>query len=236
MRAGTMLPVLLALLTLFGLSACAPTVIERGPATQAPALDTERFVASDGTTLPLRRWTPSETPRAVVLAIHGFGDHANAFAGPAPRWAARGIAIYAYDQRGFGRGPHFGRWAGTHNYVEDLREAFALIRARHAGVPVFVLGESMGGAVVMTAASRGALDEAAGLVLVAPAVRGSEAIGPIAAGMLRGLAHAVPWLAGPSGSAGIRPSDNIEMLRRYSRDPLVLKGPRVDITWGLVQL
>ncbi|MBL8699171.1 MAG: lysophospholipase [Alphaproteobacteria bacterium] len=225
-----------AALALLALGACTPTVVPRGPTTQAAQIDTDRIVAGDGAVLPLRSWAPATPPRAVVLALHGFADYSNGFTEPAPSWAEHGILTYAYDQRGFGKAPHFGRWAGTEAYVEDLREAVALLHARHRDTPLFVLGESMGGAIAMAGAARGALDDARGLILVAPAVRGSEAIGPVAAGLLRGLAHSVPWLAGPSGSPGIRPTDNIALLRRLSRDPLMLRGPRVDITWGLVQL
>jgi alpha-beta hydrolase superfamily lysophospholipase len=88
----------------------------------------------------------------------------------------------------------------------------------------------------MVAAARGATEPADGLILVAPAVRGSEALGPVATGTMRVLANTVPWLAGPSGSAGLRPTDNVALLRSFSRDPLVLRGPRVDMVWGLIGL
>lgn len=222
--------------TLLSLAACAPTVVGLGPETQAPELAQDRLVARDGAVLPMRSWVPAQPPRAAIVALHGFGDYANAFALPAPVWAERGILTYAYDQRGFGRGPHRGRWAGTDAYVSDLADALRLVRARHPGIPVFVLGESMGGAIAMVAAARGAIAPADGVILVAPAVRGSAALGPVAAGTMRVLANTVPWLAGQSGASGIRPTDNLAMLREFSRDPLVLRGPRVDMAWGLIGL
>jgi acylglycerol lipase len=225
-----------ASVALLSMAACAPTVVGLGPEARPPAIEGDRLIARDGAALPLRSWSAAEPPRAAILALHGFGDYSNAFALPAPGWASRGIQTYAYDQRGFGRGPHRGRWAGTDAYVSDLADALAQVRARHPGIPVFVLGESMGGAIAMVAASRGAIGAADGLILVAPAVRGSAALGPVAAGAMRVLANTVPWLAGPSGASGIRPTDNIAMLRAFSRDPLVLRGPRVDMAWGLIGL
>jgi acylglycerol lipase len=225
-----------ASLALLAMAACAPTVIGLGTEARPPAMEGDRLIARDGAALPLRSWSAAEPPRAAILALHGFGDYSNAFALPAPSWAGRGIQTYAYDQRGFGRAPHRGRWAGTDAYVADLADALALVRARHPGIPVYVLGESMGGAVAMVAASRGAIAAADGLILVAPAVRGSAALGPVAAGAMRVLANTVPWLAGPSGASGIRPTDNIALLRAFSRDPLVLRGPRVDMAWGLIGL
>lgn len=221
---------------LLALGACAPTVIGLGPTLQPAALDSDHIVARDGAVLPLTVWRPPQAPRAVILALHGYIDYSNGFALPASAWVTQGIQTYAYDQRGFGRAPHRGRWAGTDALVADAADAFALVRARHPDTPIYVLGESMGGAIAMVAAARGGIGAAQGLILVAPAVRGSEALGPLATGLLRNLAHAAPWLAGPTGTPGFRPTDNIALLQALSRDPLILHHPRVDMTWGLVQL
>src|SRR5271156_6091684 len=70
------------------------------------------FIADDGVPLPLRKWLPRDSVKAVILALHGFGDYSNAFTMPAPVWAERGIATYAFDQRGFGGAPGRGLWAG----------------------------------------------------------------------------------------------------------------------------
>jgi hypothetical protein len=89
----------------------------------APQLRDDRLIATDGAALPLRRWLPPGEPAAVVLALHGFNDYSNAFAIPARLWAERGIATYAYDQRGFGNAPGRGRWLGTRRLVADAATA-----------------------------------------------------------------------------------------------------------------
>ena len=58
---------------------------------------------------------------AVIVGLHGMDDYANAFHMAAPFWAKQGIATYAYDQRGFGRSPRRGVWAGEDLIAEDLR-------------------------------------------------------------------------------------------------------------------
>ena len=90
-------------------------------------------------------------PRAVIVALHGMSDYSNAFDMPGRLWAKLGITTLAYDQRGFGRSDHPGIWAGADVMRADLNDAVAAARARYPGVPVFALGESMGGAVVLTA-------------------------------------------------------------------------------------
>ena len=109
------------------------------------------ITARDGTQLPLRRWDADGKPRAVIVALHGMSDYSNAFDMPGKVWAKLGITTLAYDQRGFGRSDNPGIWAGADAMRADLNDAVAAARARYPGVPVFALGESMGGAVVLTA-------------------------------------------------------------------------------------
>jgi alpha-beta hydrolase superfamily lysophospholipase len=229
-------PAALAVASMLALGACAPTVTGLGAPLAPPVLEADRYVARDGTVLALRRWEPAQTPRAIILALHGFGDYAAGFEIPAAEWAASGIATIAYDQRGFGASPTRGRWPGSEALMADLADTVDLLRARHPGIPLFVLGESMGGAVAMIAAAHGRLGKVDGLVLSAPAVRGSAAIGPVGSFVLKLLAHSVPWLAGPSGSQAFRPTDNEAVLRAWAADPLILRHPRIDMAWGLVGL
>ena len=103
---------------------CAPTVTGLGQPVGAPALEADAFVAADGTRLPLRDWRPEGEARAVVLALHGFGDYANAFRIPGEAWARMGIRSYAYDQRGFGRSPTRGRWFGVELSAQSRRALY----------------------------------------------------------------------------------------------------------------
>ncbi len=206
----------------------------------APQLGEDRFVAADGVTLPLRRWLPRGEPRAVVLALHGFNDYSNAFAGPGAAWAERGIATFAYDQRGFGAAPGRGRWAGPRQLAEDAATAMALLHRRYPGVPVYLLGESMGGGIAILAASgrSGAPVPAIdGVILVAPAVWGRQTM-TLFERVGLWLADLVPSikLSADVLPVRIRPSDNVRMLRAYSADPLVIKDTRADALTGLVDL
>ena len=219
------------------LGACTPALEPRGPDVQAARLADDAFEMPDGARLPYRLWpSASGAPKAVVLALHGFNDHSRAWEMPAEAWARRGIATYAYDQRGFGRAPHPGIWSGTDSLVADLCDALGLVRARHADAPVFVAGESMGGAVAMAAIARGRLEGATGTVLVAPAVRGRATMTVLERWSLSLLYATVPGIAPTVSAPGFQPSDNIEMLRDFARDPYVLKRTRVDTLKGLVDL
>ena len=72
---------------------------------------------------------------------------------PASGFTAAGVEIISPDQRGFGATPQRGFWPGTQTLVDDAREMFRLVHRAHPGVPVFAMGESMGGAVLMCLAT-----------------------------------------------------------------------------------
>ena len=96
-------------------------------------------------------WHPDGEPTAVIVALHGMNDSRATWWMAGPWWAERGVITYAYDQRGFGGAPERGIWAGEDLLVQDLRTAVRLIRQRHPGVPVVLVGESLGSSVIIAA-------------------------------------------------------------------------------------
>ena len=213
------------------------TGVLRAGAAAGPALAADAFIAADGAVLPLRRWLPPDEPRAAILALHGFNDYSNAFAGAGRAWAAAGIATYAFDQRGFGGAPERGLWAGARQLAGDAADAVHLLCQRHPGIPVYLVGESMGGAVAILAASgrSGApVPQVDGVILVAPAVWGRATMSVFERVGLW-LADWVEWSPNLL-PVRISPSDNIPMLRALGADPLVIKRTRADTLNGLVDL
>jgi acylglycerol lipase len=204
-----------------------------------PELADHWLMAADGTRLPLRIWLPEEKPKAVILALHGFNDYSKAFAAPAESWTKAGIATYAYDQRGFGEAPLRGRWAGARLMAEDLAMASQLLRQRYPRVPLYLLGESMGGAVIVSAVTGAAgapRPEVDGIILSAPAVWGRNTMNVFERIALWTGDTFFPDMTLTGRGLDIKASDNIEMLRRMARDPLVIKATRVDTLEGLVDL
>ncbi len=233
----------LLLAGLLGVSACAPLSQQALVPPQGfsgPRLDPDALVSFDGQRLPMTVW-PAEAgePWAVVIALHGMNDYAEAFTLAGPFWAAQGVTTYAYDQRGFGRGVGRGVWGGEGLMAEDLRTACALARARHPKAIIAVAGESMGGAVAIAAFASGRPPDADRLVLLSPAVWGwsDQSIPENVALWL--TAHLAPAskLEPPSWlTRKIRATDNIEILRRMSRDRNLIFATRVDAIYGLVGL
>jgi len=192
----------------------------------------------DGAALPLRHWLSErgEEPKAIILALHGFNDYSFAFNYLGEYFAPRGVAVYAYDQRGFGANEPAGIWPGTANLARDMQRAMEAIKATHPNVPLFVLGESMGGAVVIASCAQYGCYEADGLILAAPALWGEDFISSLTKSGLWILAHTIPSSEWTGEDLDILASDNLRVLYEMGTDPLVIKETRVDAVYGLVDL
>ncbi|MBV9330725.1 MAG: lysophospholipase [Alphaproteobacteria bacterium] len=218
------------------LTACAPMVASFGPQERQPAITDDAFVTRDGLRLPMRHWDAKGAIRAIVLALHGMSDYSNAFAMPAAYWTAKGISTYAYDQRGFGRSPQPGIWPGSAKLKSDLTDCAMALHQRFPGKPLIILGESMGGAVVLSALAGPDPPRADGVVLVAPAVWSRSDMPLSYRTALWLAAHVVPSLRLSGNGLRIWPSDNIAMLRKLAHDPLFQHSTRADAVYGLVDL
>ncbi|MBL1263752.1 alpha/beta hydrolase [Methylomicrobium sp. RS1] len=230
---------LISLLSLFTflLTGCMPSIYPSGAKTTVAHLDTLAFITEDGARLPLRSWLPQGEPKAVIIAVHGFNDYSRFFDQPAHYFSEHGIASFAYDQRGFGAAPKRGLWAGCASYADDLLTLARLVKERYPRSPIFLLGESMGGAVVMTAAKHDTTELVDGIILAAPALWARKTMPWYQNSLLWILAHTTPWLRlTGKGVVKVTPSDNIEMLRELGRDPWVIKGARVETLYGLANL
>jgi acylglycerol lipase len=239
-----MIRTLAALVVTLALAACATPAIQP-PLTPpdgftGPAVEARTLIMDDGARLPLARWTPDgQGPWAVIVALHGMNDSRAAFRLAGPWWAERGIETWAIDQRGFGQAPGRGVWAGEARMTEDLRTAVALARARHPRAIIAVAGESMGGAVAISAFASDRPPTADRVILLAPAVWGWSAQGPASSAGLWVAARAMGDRAVGAPEWAIRDlaaSDNRLELIRNGRDPNSILQTRFDALYGLVDL
>lgn len=219
------------------LAGCAPVVMPAGPATSIPTIRDDAILARDGSALPLRRFLPEHGPKAVLLALHGFNDHAGNFLlDSLPLFSRGGLLVYAYDQRGFGRAPNRGYWAGAETLADDAAEAARLLRRRYPDLPFFILGESMGAAVAILAATGTQPPSVDGYILATPALWSRDAMPLLMRGGLWLAARTIPMLGFQGGVGGVVASDNPEALQRLGRDPLTIRSTRIDAAVGLVDL
>jgi acylglycerol lipase len=232
-------------LVLILLAACVPTVQRASSQIDGARphfnVTSQRFTSFDGTELGLSAWLPpdGQEPWAVVIATHGMNDYAGAFYLAGPWFAARGVAFYAYDARGFGRSPHRGVWGGERLMTEDLRTAVRVAKQMYPNATVGVVGDSMGAATAMATFGADNAPEIDRLVLVAPAVWGWSTMPNSYAMTLWVGAHTFPWRAvSPPRNMTRRivASDNNAALLQAGRDPHMIWTTRIDAVYGLVEL
>jgi alpha-beta hydrolase superfamily lysophospholipase len=230
-----------ALLAAVMLAGCTPLMVQQAGRPplgfQGPRIEATDIVSFDGARLGLSEWDAAGEPWAVIVGLHGMNDYANAFHMAAPWWASEGVTTIAYDQRGFGRSPDRGIWAGDELMVEDLRTVTALARAKYPNALIVVAGESLGGAVAAEAFASDRPPQADRLVLLSPAVWGwheqplpNKTLLWLAANFTGPKVYTPPnWL-----TSKISPSDNRQELIAMGRDPLMIWGARSDTLYGLV--
>ena len=218
------------------LAACAEPFVQPSPGDQAlPQLTQSYALMEDGYRLPLSRWQTDGDTRAIVLALHGLNDYSFAFDNLGQYLAQQGVTVIAYDQRGFGNSAGHGLWHGSERLSTDLVSMTALLREHYTDLPLYLLGESMGGAVVLTSLASTALD-VDGIILVAPAVWARESMPFYQRFGLWVAAHTLPGTQLTGEGLDLKPSDNLEMLQALSRDDRVIKATRVDVLYGISNL
>jgi acylglycerol lipase len=227
---------IISFLLLTVLTACMPMTYPPGRKIMTAQLRGNYFLTEDGTYLPLRHWLPNSDTRAVLIALHGFNDYSNFFQQPGEYFSKLGIACFAYDQRGFGGTSRRGLWAGEATYTDDLMVLVRLLKKRYPKQPFYLLGESMGGAIIISALSHVNMPQVDGIILVAPALWARPTMPWYQRSLLWIVAHSMPWLTLTGDGLGVMASDNIEMLRALGRDPLVIKATRVEALYGLSNL
>ncbi len=167
-------------------------------------------------------WLPDDDARAVVVIVHGLGEHGGRYDHVGQRLTGAGFACYAADHWGHGRSE--GRRANIgrmDRIVDDLGAFVGFATAHTPGVPLFLLGHSFGGLIALQYAT-GEPAELTGLVLSGAAVQ--PAVGsPLMRSVARLLSAVTPNL----GVVTLPPeyvSRDPDVVAAYRADPLVHHG------------
>ena len=172
--------------------------------------------------LAYRTWSPGGRPRAVLVCIHGIGGHGVTFKRLGQALVPHGYAVEALDLPGHGHSPGRRGWLRR---WRDWRDAVLVVlrsvHTRYPGIPMFLVGHSMGGTVVLDLA----LEEAQALqkLGVQGLILSNPALDPAGVAWWRlVLARLLSWLW-PSFTLATGIADTAA-----SRDPLVLAQRAAD--------
>ncbi|HEY3289648.1 MAG TPA: alpha/beta hydrolase [Anaerolineae bacterium] len=180
----------------------------------------DTFTSSDGTKLYTQQWGPENAPRAVIVVVHGFGEHSGRYMNLVNYFVPRGYRIYSYDLRGHGRSGgargHVMSWTA---YRQDLTLLKQRVLAVSGNLPVFLYGHSFGGLMVLDYA----LHEPEGfhgLIASAPAI-GKVGISPILLTLSRVMSRVYPTFTIQTGLDATSISRDPAVVAAYINDPMV---------------
>ncbi len=178
------------------------------------------FSGVDGAELYYQAWQPDGPIRAALLIAHGLGEHSGRYQNVVKALVPQGYAIYALDHRGYGRSSgrrgHINSWA---EYREDLHRFAQMARAAAAERPLFLMGHSMGGCIVLDYAGHYP-DGWQGVIASAPAVGKLNIPAPLAL-VSKLLSSVWPTLSVSSGLDVTAISRDTAVVEAYQNDPLV---------------
>ncbi|ELV10176.1 Monoglyceride lipase [Tupaia chinensis] len=135
-----------------------------------PYQDLPHLVNPDGQYLFCRYWKPAGTPKALVFVSHGAGEHCGRYAELAQMLVGLDLLVFAHDHVGHGQSEGERMVVSDfHVFVRDVLQHVDTVQKDHPGLPVFLLGHSMGGAIaILTAVERPG--HFSGMVLISPLV------------------------------------------------------------------
>lgn len=180
----------------------------------------DTFLGFEGIGLYHQSWRPGQ-PRAVVVLVHGFGEHSDRYGNVVGALVPRGFAVHAFDLRGHGRSEgargHIRSWR---EFREDVRAFLHVVREQEGeGRPLFLFGHSMGGLIVLDYALR--YPDALSGVIVSGPLLAQPGVSPFLLWLSRLLSRVWPSFTIDTGLDAGALSRDPEMVRAYEEDPLV---------------
>lgn len=177
-----------------------------------------QFIGADGLKLYYQSWHPRSTTKAIVIMVHGLGVHSGIFANIVEFLINHNYGVYGFDLRGHGRSPgqrgYINSWS---EFREDLKALLQLVSQKESPLPIFLLGQSLGGTIALDYALRFG-EQLQGLILFSPALRVGLSSLKIRIGRI--LSKLLPRFSLDTGIRLITSSRDTELLKALAEDPL----------------
>ncbi|MEZ5570615.1 MAG: alpha/beta hydrolase [Halioglobus sp.] len=182
-----------------------------------------RFTGAGQCSIYFQCWEPESNPQAILLVVHGAGEHSARYRSFAQFFTGYNYAVAALDHQGHGNSDGIPGYVNAfEEYVFDLGHFHKLLKERYPNRPIFLVGHSMGGligSIYLAQQERNVV----GAILSGPAIKTDLKPGTVQMLLLRLLAALLPRFGMLQLDAnGV--SRDPEVVRKYVEDPLVFHG------------
>ncbi len=178
------------------------------------------FQGSGEVELYYQCWRPEEETRAVLVIVHGFGEHSGRYMNIVDYLVPQGYAVYGFDHRGHGRSPgkrgHINEWGELR---EDVQAFLRLVGNQEPDLPLFLMGHSLGGLIVLESVLRN--PEGLKGVIVSGPVLGQVGVSPFLLILSRILSRLCPQFTMDVKLDATAISRDPAVVKAYQEDPLV---------------
>ncbi len=192
--------------------------------------DQGTFTGVGGLSLFYQSWQPDQAAQAVLVIVHGAGDHSGRYSRVVQPMLENDIAVYAFDMRGYGRSEgrrgHINAWA---EYHDDLQAFLSLVTAQQPRLPVFAFGYSLGAQVLLEYALRSP-DGLSGVLLSGTPIEPAGVGSPLQIKLARVLSRYWPTFSISLNLDIKGVTRDMEVLEELLQDPL--HHDRVTARWG----
>jgi alpha-beta hydrolase superfamily lysophospholipase len=184
---------------------------------------TETLTMSDDIALHVQRWVSETPPVATFVIVHGLAEYGGRYSDFAHRISTIGFQTVAMDLRGHGKSPGKRAYVfDIHQFVNDVARLVDKVKSESPQLPVFLFGQSMGGAIAALYAVQHQ-QKIAGLILFSAALKIHDNFSPILQKLSGFIAAVMPTLPTLKLDSNLISRDPT-VVQAYANDPLVYHG------------
>jgi alpha-beta hydrolase superfamily lysophospholipase len=179
------------------------------------------FSGANGQNLYYQSWRADKNEKAIIVLVHGFGEHSGRFMNLVNHMVPLGYSIYSFDHRGHGRSEgepgHILNWA---EFRDDLKSFLSFVRDAHPEMPTILMGHSMGGLIVLNYILLNP-DEDIKTVIASAPLLAQPGISPVLVMISKLLSKIWPGFSIDTKLDANSISRDPAVIKTYQNDPLV---------------
>nr|CAB3263812.1 monoglyceride lipase-like [Phallusia mammillata] len=182
--------------------------------------EVDHFINASNDYIFCKYWKPAGEPRALILIIHGFGEHSGRYSIMAPKFTELGFLVFSNDHYCHGESDGYRLDIADYQvFLRDLKQHCSIMKEKYPNLPLFVLGHSMGGALACLFVHQNP-DLAKHVVLSSPMIAKNKELTRTKLFLMRLFSSTFPHM--PVGSLDTKLiSRDMQQVKKYDTDPLV---------------